>query len=57
MFEGFQIQDVVLPHVTLRVRSGGLGSPHALPLLLLHGRPQSHTRVAGQRLQQPQQVL
>ena len=43
MFEGFQIQDVVLPDVTLRERTGGLGSPHALPLLLLHGHPQSHT--------------
>ena len=43
MFESFQIQDVVLPDVTLRVRTGGLGSPHALPLLLLHGHPQSHT--------------
>ena len=43
MFEGFEIQDVVLPDVTLRVRTGGGGSPHALPLLLLHGHPQSHT--------------
>lgn len=35
---GFQLSEIALPDVTLRVRHGGSGPP----LLLLHGHPQTH---------------
>jgi haloacetate dehalogenase len=38
MFEGFELQRVALPEVTLRVRHGGSGPP----VLLLHGHPRTH---------------
>lgn len=37
-FEGFQLSQVQLPEVSVRVRHGGSGPP----LLLLHGYPQTH---------------
>ena len=39
MFDGFQLANVQLDHVRLRVRYGGSGPP----LLLLHGHPRTHT--------------
>lgn len=39
MFEGFTLEYVALPEVTLRVRHGGSGPP----ILLLHGHPRTHT--------------
>ncbi|PKR88383.1 alpha/beta hydrolase [Pleomorphomonas diazotrophica] len=39
MFEGFHLEMIELPEVTLRVRHGGSGPP----LLLLHGHPRTHT--------------
>jgi haloacetate dehalogenase len=38
MFEGFNLDMVVLPEATLRVRHGGSGPP----ILLLHGHPRTH---------------
>jgi haloacetate dehalogenase len=46
-FEGFQLSQIDVGEVTLRVRHGGSGPP----LLLLHGYPQTHmmwARVAGE---------
>ena len=37
-FEGFQLSQIELPEVSLRVRHGGSGPP----LLLLHGYPETH---------------
>jgi pimeloyl-ACP methyl ester carboxylesterase len=37
--EGFELERVVLPQATLRIRRGGLGPP----VLLLHGHPRAHT--------------
>jgi haloacetate dehalogenase len=42
-FEGFQLSQIELPEVSLRVRHGGAGPP----LLLLHGYPESHMMWAG----------
>jgi haloacetate dehalogenase len=39
MFEGFRLEHVDVGEVTLRVRSGGSGSP----VVLLHGHPRTHT--------------
>ena len=39
MFDGFTLETVKLPEVSLRVRHGGSGPP----LLLLHGHPRTHT--------------
>lgn len=39
MFEGFKLETIKLPEVSLRVRHGGSGPP----LLLLHGHPRTHT--------------
>jgi haloacetate dehalogenase len=39
MFDGFDLERIVLPDATLRVRVGGRGEP----LLLLHGHPRTHT--------------
>jgi haloacetate dehalogenase len=39
MFDGFNLQMIALPDVTLRVRLGGSGPP----VLLLHGHPRTHT--------------
>jgi haloacetate dehalogenase len=38
VFEGFALERVELPEVTLRVRHGGAGPP----VLLLHGHPRTH---------------
>ena len=38
LFEGFQLEEIVLGDVTLRVRHGGSGPP----VLLLHGHPRTH---------------
>ena len=38
MFEGFALERVELPEVTLRVRHGGSGPP----VVLLHGHPRTH---------------
>jgi haloacetate dehalogenase len=38
MFEGFALERIELPEVSLRVRHGGSG----LPILLLHGHPRTH---------------
>src|SRR4029453_8975300 len=37
-FEGFQLTQIDLPEVSLRVRHGGSGPP----VLLLHGYPETH---------------
>ena len=39
MFEGFDLQTVQLPDVSIRLRHGGSGSP----VVLLHGHPRTHT--------------
>jgi len=39
MFEGFRLERIDLPEVTLRVRHGGSGPA----VLLLHGHPRTHT--------------
>ncbi|GAB3085803.1 alpha/beta fold hydrolase [Isoptericola nanjingensis] len=39
MFDGFRLDRVELPEVTLRVRHGGTGTP----VVLLHGHPRTHT--------------
>jgi haloacetate dehalogenase len=39
MMEGFRLEHVDLGEVTLRVRSGGAGTP----VVLLHGHPRTHT--------------
>ncbi|GAB6937322.1 alpha/beta hydrolase [Isoptericola variabilis] len=39
MFDGFRLDRVDLPEVTLRVRHGGTGTP----VVLLHGHPRTHT--------------
>ncbi|MCM5555242.1 alpha/beta fold hydrolase [Pleomorphomonas sp. NRK KF1] len=39
MFDGFTLETIKLPEVSLRVRHGGSGPP----LLLLHGHPRTHT--------------
>ncbi|RSM66500.1 alpha/beta hydrolase [Amycolatopsis sp. WAC 01376] len=39
MFEGFELENVDVGEVTLRVRYGGSGPP----LVLLHGHPRTHT--------------
>jgi len=38
MFDGFTLEQIVLPDASLRVRHGGTGPP----LLLLHGHPRTH---------------
>src|SRR6187455_1800868 len=38
MFEGFALETIDLPEVSLRVRHGGSGPP----VLLLHGHPRTH---------------
>lgn len=50
-FEGFQLSQITLGDVTLRVRHGGSGPP----LLLLHGCPQTHLmwgKIAGRLAEQ-----
>lgn len=42
-FEGFQLSQIDLPEVSVRVRHGGSGPP----LLLLHGYPETHMMWAG----------
>ena len=38
MFEGFALERLELPGVTLRVRHGGSGPP----VVVLHGHPRTH---------------
>jgi haloacetate dehalogenase len=38
MFDGFKLEQIVVPEATLRVRVGGKGEP----ILLLHGHPRTH---------------